>query len=190
VRATSTLLAEETLLSIARTTQKVFHHEVGSADVVLSVVTAAETYVDRVLDAYVADSKLQETELGTAVIEELGDSFHKNWASRYRWLRKAFGISISGTTEQQRFDALVELRNSLVHGGGNLTRRQSVDIAKRISLERSLRQDLGVAITNRGMVLGVTTSDRAITIGRNFVVTFDVQMTSAPSSVRTATGKR
>jgi hypothetical protein len=181
---TVTRAAEETLRLLASTAQDLLRAPARPRDVVISVVTTSEVYVDRMLDLLVEASPIEQSDLGRAMKAAYQDQFHQNWPNRFKWLKDGFGVSISGTREGQEFDTLIALRNSLIHGGGTFTATQSREVGKRIALERDLSARLHVHSGSRALGLSTSTARSAIEISREFVLRLDARFMLAPLCVR------
>jgi len=109
-----------------------------------AVATAVEVHVSTTLARLISLSGLAEGQFGRAMIKELEDDFSKTWSARVAWFDKAFGITFAGNLQYQTFATLIELRNAVVHGDGQLTSQQTRDIRKVVQLRKDLNHKLDV----------------------------------------------
>ncbi len=153
--------------------------------VVLTVATLVEGYVDAILYALIAASGYDDTAFGRAMFAELEDRIFQSWPERHSWLSRGFGVSVStGTPVGQNLATLNQLRNALAHGGGRLTERQSRNVGELIGLEKRLRDLLAVEVDNRFLHLSRETGDRAIGIVREYILDLDRQVREQHPAVR------
>jgi hypothetical protein len=140
---------------------------------VVSIVAIVEAHNTRVLDALAAISGIRDTVVGSTLYDRAEDDLRRSWDSRMSWLRKAFDVSVAGSSQYQSFCVLIELRNTLVHGDGRLTDFQVRTILQLLVLRRNLRSVLDVDCVGRNVVLGQRTIGRAFRVAREFVCHFD-----------------
>lgn len=157
----------------------------SSREVVIAAATVVEAHVDRLLDLYVESVIPTFSSFETALLEESQPQFHQSWALRRQWLRRGFAVDLAGSSEEGAFLLLVELRNSLVHGGGSITQFQSKKLSEQLDLERRFRSELDVTTTAKRIYLGPKTATRAIAIAHRYLERLDAELASAPNSVRT-----
>jgi hypothetical protein len=169
-------LAEATLLTLGRQAQVFAGEGQAIAEQIVTVTSAAEAYIDGVLGVLISECDLARHPFIAQMYAHMEDLIFQSWTERFRWLGSGFGVSIKGTAAAQDMQTLVELRNSIVHGGGRLTERQSRNLADLLELERRLRQVLDVSVERRRIRISDSTFDRAIRICRTFVVTFDDEL--------------
>lgn len=136
---------------------------------VVSICTAVEMHVARVLARMVVVSGVQEQHLGDYMVKRLEDDMTRSWASRKKWLGEGFAV----VPRYQEFDVLVELRNAVVHGDEALSPVQErKPIAKLIELRKQLRQRLNVELYGRAS-FAPDSASRAVDIARAFVADLD-----------------
>lgn len=140
---------------------------------VIGAIIEVEAYTDHVLRRLIECSGVTDIPLGRLLVSQNQDSFYQNWKNRYFWLRNAFDVSVTGTSAEQDFATLVELRNAIIHGGGRLTEKQTRDIKQQIALERRLDQVLKVQIEGQELINLDGTDSRAIKVARTFVLLLD-----------------
>lgn len=144
-----------------------------SRDIVISAVSITESYVDRVLRTLVDASGISQVPFALAMFDELRDVVTRSWDERFKWLRKGFGVALSGDAAQQDFQTLVELRNAIVHGEDRFTDRQTRGLPSLVQLERRVYRVLLVEASKDGFLFGPETSGRAVSVARTFVLAID-----------------
>lgn len=105
---------------------------------ILRAASIAENYVDNLLEFLTAKYRHGESAFQIAVEKLTNEKMHQGWQSRREWLRGSFEISIDGSSEEQDFTLLVQLRNAVAHGSGGLTRMQRNRLTEQLEIERSL----------------------------------------------------
>ena len=139
----------------------------------VSCTTSVETHFNRLLEALISGSGARDTKLGTALLEHTLDDMFKNWDSRLRWLNQGFGIAISGDTEVQDYLSLVDLRNALVHGQGELTQLQQRKFTQLLALKARLKRSLGVDFRGSHVIINDETQANALRISRRVTMHVD-----------------
>jgi len=141
--------------------------------VVIGACTQAEIYVDRVLSALIEASSAKTVPFGQMLIANYGSDYQKTWSARHACLSRGFAIHVQGSPEGQRMGTLIELRNALAHGDGQLTEMQSHKLNKQLELERAMLRDLDVSVIARRMIYGTQTRARVSTVSTDFVLSVD-----------------
>lgn len=141
--------------------------------VLVSSVAVVEAHVATVLRALVARSNVDSTPIGASLLAAVRDDMTKTWDARMWWLGHAFGVQVGGDAPYQRFRTVVELRNALLHGDGELTDLQTRSVQKTLALKKELLQVLNVDLRGRRVVLGDDSHTRGCSAARTFVVAFD-----------------
>lgn len=111
--------------------------------------------------------------LARALHEEVEDSIFRTWEARRKWLSNGFGINVSGDKEAQDFDAVVNLRNSIVHGDGRLTDLQVGRFKDLFRLKEQYARVLSATVSGRAITLTPEVALKAATVSRDFVLHFD-----------------
>nr|WP_146224133.1 hypothetical protein [Streptomyces sp. FT05W] len=111
--------------------------------------------------------------LTTALHEEVEDSVYRSWESRRKWLVSAFNIRIAGDKPSQDFEAVVALRNALVHGDGRLTDLQTSKPKDLFALSEKLTRVLGVQMDGRVVHLSSGVALRSAAVSRDYLLHFD-----------------
>lgn len=176
IDATVTPMAEATIRALHRL------DKAGAADVAGQIITAAslaEALVGRTIDALVEESGIKSTRLGRRLIEDSADSYHQSWDGRYGILKGAFGVQISGTREAQRLDVVVNVRNALVHGEGQLTSKQTKKLTAALNLRRQVKDVLGSEVQGRKILLSPSAGHCAIGVTSEYVLAFDTVVRQA-----------
>ncbi len=154
------------------------------SQVVLTVASIAESYVDGALTALIAVSGYDTSAFGRALFAALEDRIYQSWSERHDWLQRGFSVSVAGTAATQDLLTLAELRNAIVHGGGRLTERQSRELGPLIALEERLQKSLQVRTENRYVYLTKETRLRAIKAAREYILQLDAEIRRQHPSVR------
>jgi hypothetical protein len=154
------------LTEIARLAGLVSTAGAPHAWLVTSAASSVETHVGWFIERLVELSEIETTNFGSALLRYAQDDMLKNWDARLGWLYRGFGIDIAGDSECQEFRVVVELRNSLLHGSGNVTRYQASTLPKLLALKKNLRTTLGVDSAGRRIILGEATPILALEVCR------------------------
>lgn len=113
---------------------------------------------------------------------EVEDSIFRTWEARRKWLSSAFDINVSGERASQEFDAVIDLRNSIVHGDGQLTDLQLSKLKDFFRLRDQYVRVLSAQVSGRFITLSSDVAVRAATVSRDFVLHFDrVLLTKFPA---------
>jgi hypothetical protein len=177
---------DECLAELAEAFRRTSRGDISGAQLIISSVTIVEGHVGRSLEAMISQSDIQESRLGVAILSEVRDGIFVSWSSMLGWMRKGFGIGISGDRPVQDFLTLVEARNALVHGNGRLTTRQAKTIEQLVKLRSRLRVLLDVELTATRLMLQSTTAERASRICREFVYHLDLNVVAEYPQLRLA----
>lgn len=149
------------------------------------VMAPVEVHVSGIMARLIALSGESSMLFGGALIRHVGEGFFDTWDDRLEWLKEGFGLGFAGDRPYQQLSLVVEARNAMVHGDGQLTSRQT---AKPTSL-RALRRDLDkvLDVTCRGILLEPAASsvEKTVDVVRRFVVAFDDAVLSAYPSAKT-----
>lgn len=164
---------EMTILRIAALLTEAEQDDGDGSGFVVSFVTLTEAHVDASLRYLFSASGVTENRLGKQLYTELQDSIYRTWDSRYKWLAQAFDIKVKGQRFEQDFSLLVELRNSIVHGGGYLTTPQAAKVPQMIAIRSGLQRCLGLESHGRKFLLDDKIIVPAARICRNYIRSFD-----------------
>ncbi|MFJ7414806.1 hypothetical protein ACIQWZ_28990 [Streptomyces sp. NPDC098077] len=115
-------------------------------------------------------------ELARVLHSEIEDSIYRTWEARRKWLSVAFGIRISGDAASQNFDAVVSLRNSIVHGDGRLTDMQVGKFKDLFRLKEQYTRVLSAKVNGRRVILSPLVAVKSATASRDFVLQFDKEI--------------
>lgn len=137
--------------------------------VIVLIATLGETYLSEMLAALVALEDGSRSRMYESLLDDVRDSMHGSWPSRFDWLSRGFGLSISGEKEVQDFTCCVELRNLIVHGNGHLTRMQTKHFGKSIDLRRKLERVMNVTFQGNSVFVDERSSSAGILVARSFV---------------------
>uniref|UniRef100_A0AAU2VSU0 RiboL-PSP-HEPN domain-containing protein n=1 Tax=Streptomyces sp. NBC_00008 TaxID=2903610 RepID=A0AAU2VSU0_9ACTN len=140
---------------------------------VVSCATLVEAHVDRVIKCLFAADDAMTFPLARVLHAEIEDSIFRTWDARRKWLASAFGINISGDRENQQFDAVIGLRNSIVHGDGSLTDLQIGNVKDLFRWKEQFARVLSAKVSGRRITLTPEVAVKAAIISRDFVLHFD-----------------
>ncbi|CAM5666320.1 hypothetical protein SVIOM342S_06186 [Streptomyces violaceorubidus] len=97
----------------------------------------------------------------------------KSWPLRYEWLSDAFDVKVKGQRFERDFDVAVECRNAIVHGSGNVTKRQRSKFVQFTELRRRLQDVLDVTVHGTQLALSENSARRSLLVCRDYVHGFD-----------------
>jgi hypothetical protein len=160
-----------------------FEGKISTEWVVVASATAVETHFNRVLESLVDISGIRVNKFGDALLEEIADDIYKSWESRLRWLNRGFGVAIAGDLVMQNYLSLVDLRNALVHGQGELTPLQQRNIVKLLSMKDRLRRTLGIDFRGPAIVMNDSVQKRVVHICREVTMHVDRSVLAAHPSL-------
>jgi hypothetical protein len=133
----------------------------------MSTATEIENFSDRSLEALIEYSDVGKSSFGRQLIKAVGNQFYQSWPERIRWL-KSFSVWVSPEVASGVV-TLVEWRNSIAHGAGSLTKLQTRDLAKQMTLESDLVRLLDVSVDGKLTYPGDRTVGSVIAVGRKYV---------------------
>lgn len=149
---------------------------------VVSCATLVEAHVDKVIKSLFAADVAMSFALARVLHAEVEDSIFRTWEARRKWLSSAFDINVSGERVSQEFDAVIDLRNSIVHGDGQLTDLQLSKLKDFFRLRDQYVRVLSAQVSGRFITLSSDVAVRAATVSRDFVLHFDrVLLTKFPA---------
>ncbi|GAA3267379.1 hypothetical protein [Streptomyces labedae] len=164
---------EKCITTLSRLSLRVGQPSVTPEWILVDSVTTVEVYVDRAINALVAQSNLTDSMFGQAVLAKLGDDMSSTWPARFDWLGEGFDVKIKGEKFAQDFDAVIECRNGIIHGSGNLTKRQRSNFVRFTELRRRLLSVLDVTTHGTKLILSDDSARRALAVSRDFAYGFD-----------------
>jgi hypothetical protein len=156
-----------------------FEEKISTEWVVVASATAVEAHFNRVLESLVEMSDIRASRFGSALLDENADDIYKSWDSRLRWFNRGFGVVVAGELVMQNYLSLVDLRNALVHGQGELTSLQQRHFVKLLSLKDRLRRALGVDFRGPAIVMNDSLQGKAVHICREVTVHVDKSVLAA-----------
>ncbi len=152
---------------------------------VTSMVTTVEAHVGRVIARLIVLSDVQVDRFGAAMVAHLEDEFVRTWLARTQWLDKGFDVAVRGGTTYQQFNVVIELRNAVVHGDGQLTDLQTKNLNKMLILRKDLWNTLGVDCSGMRPQYPAASRDHVLDVVTKFVVAFDKEiLTKFPAAAR------
>ncbi|WP_329127327.1 hypothetical protein [Streptomyces sp. NBC_01465] len=141
--------------------------------IVVDAVAAVEVHVDRSLESLINDSGVSGLPIGATFLSRYGEDMSRSWDARYEWLSDGFGVKVKGAKFQQDFHAVIECRNAIVHGSGNLTKRQRSSFGKFIQLRKQMESVLNVRVHGTEVSFSVDSARNALRVASAFVQCFD-----------------
>jgi hypothetical protein len=151
----------------------------GIRAVVVSCATLVEAHVDTVLKCLFSSDEAMTLPLGKKLHAEVEDSIYRTWESRRKWLSSAFSVNITGDKQTQDFNAVIDLRNCLVHGDGRLTDLQVAKAKDFFRIKEQLPRVLKVKLNGRTVILTADVPMLSATVSRDFILHFDGAVLSA-----------
>ncbi|MEU0028785.1 hypothetical protein [Streptomyces sp. NPDC006335] len=129
--------------------------------------------MDKVLKHLFDSDEAMTLPLAKKLHAEVEDSIYRSWESRRKWLSSAFGVNIAGDKQSQDFNAVIDLRNCIVHGDGRLTDLQVAKNKDFFRIREDLPRILGVGLNGRIVIITPDTPLKAATVSRDFILHFD-----------------
>ncbi|MGW9589486.1 hypothetical protein ACWHLZ_04115 [Streptomyces chartreusis] len=145
----------------------------GIRSSVVSCATLVEAHVDKVLKHLFDSDEAMRLSLAKKLHAEVEDSIYRSWESRRKWLSSAFGVNITGDKQTQDFNAVIDLRNCIVHGDGRLTDLQVSKHRDFFRIREQLPRVLGVGLNGRAAILTPDTPHKSAAVSRDFILHFD-----------------
>lgn len=145
----------------------------GIRAAVVSCATLVEAHVDMVLKSLFTTDASMSFHVTRVLHAEVEDSIFRTWDARRKWLGSAFGINVTGDKASQDFDAVVNLRNSIVHGDGHLTDLQLGKWKELFRLKEQYARVLSARVKGRTIYLSPQVAVRSAIVSRDFVLHFD-----------------
>lgn len=153
----------------------------GIRAAVVSCATLVEAHVDKVIKSLFSADAAMSFPLARALHREVEDSIFRTWEARRKWLNAAFDINVSGDKASQDFDAVIDLRNSIVHGDCQLTDLQVSKFKDLFRLKEQYARILSAQVNGRKITLSSEVAVRSAIVSRDFVLHFDkVLLTKFP----------
>jgi hypothetical protein len=152
-------LAEQSLLQLVASLRAAVSQTVPIEHSVISAVTEAESYTDRVLAALVQASSIRSTE----------NQFHRSWTDRLNWLKKREFHIATNVQEVHNLRTLGDLRNAIVHGGGRMTSQQRSRVERQVGLESRFVSLLDAHAEGGRLYLGSGTAIKSIAVARAYI---------------------
>ncbi|MFC8492431.1 hypothetical protein ACFUJU_16870 [Streptomyces sp. NPDC057235] len=148
----------------------------GIRATVISCTTLIEAHIDGAIKRLFASDVAMREPLTRILHQEVEDSIYRTWESRRKWLSSAFGINIAGDRAYQEFEAVIALRNALVHGDGRLTDLQISKVKDMFALAEKLTRVLGVQIDGRVAHLCPEVALKSAIVSKEFLLHFDAAL--------------
>ena len=171
--------------SVLRSLSHLAANNPNASHFIIASMPPVEVHVSDSLRLLVKETRIGDNLFGQFALDELGDSLTINWPSRIKALSAGFGIELSGTREWQDFDTLIDLRNALIHGDGNLSEKQRVmKLTKILDLKRRWRRTLDAEWSARGVILGSQSVTLSLKVTFDFLTLFDKSLRDYRHRVR------
>lgn len=147
--------------------------------------TAVEVHVSRIIGYLVELSAVDATPFGRALLAAVQDNLTYTWDDRHKWLGRGFEVPIAGNLPGQRFDTVVEARNSVVHGDGFLSDTQAGRTLARITkLRQRYRAELDIGLVAGRLAFSQTSSELVHEAARRYVAYLDSAVLTKYPAVR------
>lgn len=121
-------------------------------DLIISSVAIVDNLTTDLIDLALERSKISSTLLGQTLLEASIGGFQRSWPRKHEFLLKAFNIRIKDFAETKKFLTVVEVRNSLIHGDGSLTKLQFNTPANYISMKNNTKGFLNIDLQGKNFV--------------------------------------
>jgi hypothetical protein len=164
---------EGCLTTLSRLSLRIGQAAVAPEWVIVDAVTAVEVHVDKAIAALVAESEVSDNNLGSALLGKYGEDMTKNWPARYEWLADGFGLKIKGQDFVRDFDVAIDCRNAIVHGSGQITKKQRSNFNRFTDLRRRLRDVLSVDVYGIQLVFSGSSAKKSLSVSSAFIYGFD-----------------
>jgi len=137
----------------------------------VAMVAIVEEFVIQRMSS-VIDSKSSPSD--PIITDALGlslDRIDQNWAYRVQYAKKWFKLDLAKNDSYLGFQSFVEVRNSIIHGGGRLTRRQTGNDGGR---QNALRlKKIGIEIHGDQLMIDASAIQHCFDCSRALVSVFD-----------------
>jgi hypothetical protein len=188
-QASRTLMAELASYRIRRLAENQrFHHRMGSHSglfgavpaaysTVITVVSVAENFIATTLQTAVEDAFNVTSRILQDARDRAWDDLDGTWPKRRDQSKRWFGIDFQAEDCLRKLLIFIDVRNSVAHGIGRLTRKQ-LGNDKGASIRTAMT---GIGIDFRGELLQIDDSvvELCVTTCRESVLWFDRTMFSA-----------
>ncbi|MCC9195224.1 hypothetical protein LOC59_16450 [Arthrobacter sp. zg-Y916] len=169
-------ITESTLRSLNR----IVASDAGNAErAIVAAASLAESLVDQFIALLVAESDIGKIPLGRRLLSKSRDSFNHSWDERNGWLKGGFGVAIAGTNEARRLKTVIEVRNAIIHGDGQLTERQRRNVLGAIDLRREMLDVLASDLQGRRLILSHTSGHKAMYVVAEYALALDHAVAAA-----------
>ncbi|WP_143554092.1 hypothetical protein [Serinicoccus sp. CUA-874] len=139
-----------------------------ASNTLLLSCAAGEAYAMEILETRIRASPAYFA-LGQVALDTLRRDRENSWEKRLTWLQHSGIPSLRGERSVQTFQILIEVRNTLLHGSGEMTTRQADSVRKFIALKKRINSLPGVQADGRRLVLQGAFRDEWVSIAMNFV---------------------
>ncbi|WP_162621969.1 hypothetical protein [Microbacterium suaedae] len=130
--------------------------------VLVTSTALVESYVDDEIDHYLALREATSTTLERYLLRDYGGGFRTSWKERIRFLER--GIELGAVPSPLRQDVLlvVDARNAVVHGNGELTMQQVNKGINTLDMRRQLTGRLDAHFAGKRVYFSRETSRSAL----------------------------
>lgn len=147
--------------------------------------TAVEIHVSRLIGYLVDLSDIDSSPFGRELLSTVEDDLTRTWNDRHRWLDRAFEVGVAGYGPGQRFDTVVEARNSVVHGDGRLSDQQlGRTMQKIIGLRARYKKELDIGLSAGQLDFAPTSRDLAHEAARRYIAFLDAAVLAKHPAMR------
>lgn len=140
---------------------------------VLFVVSEVESQVDKLIRGKIYSLGLGHSSVSDYFINNHLPEYFGTWSKRKSLLKGLFNFDGYSCAVGQEFDSLVDIRNSLMHGGGSLTELQRKNFRNSLKMKRKLESKFSVRFSGNRMVLEGSASRVAGEVSVRFLIAVD-----------------
>lgn len=142
-------------------------------ELILSSVSEVEQHVDDMLIDMVQQPGHRFTEVSTYFIDQHLDEYLKTWKAREKFLKDVFHVSLSGESVGQKFTALLDVRNALMHGNGFLTKFQIKNPRTALGDMDNISRFFDIVFCGKELVLERVSRQKICDVSVNYLLRVD-----------------
>lgn len=147
--------------------------------------TAVEIHVSRIIGYLVDLSDVDASQFGRELLAVVEGDLTRTWNDRHAWLNRGFAVQVAGNKPGQRFDTVIEARNSVVHGDGFLSDHQSARSLKQITdLRARYLKELDIGLVAGRLDFSLASTALAHEAARRYVAYLDKEVLANYPAIR------
>jgi len=151
----------------------------GASDIV-AATALVESFVDDEISAVLERRKSSSTALELLLLRKFGGDFRRTWPDRVQFLEKGVGLGDVPSKLRQNLFLVIDARNAVVHGRGELTPNQLGNESKALILRRELARKLNVRSSGTRLQFADETSTASVRILIEFCYWLDEALSQQP----------